>query len=127
MVHGADPARLAALFDADAVLYVTIERWEAKYLLVSTQVTVAFRYVLKDGKTGDVLWQDAESMVYASDGGGQGGLIAAMVSAAITKASPNYMPLARQANAKALAYPGPGFPAGPYRPEHGQDWTPPAP
>ena len=29
LVHSADPKRLAALFGADAVLYVTIERWDA--------------------------------------------------------------------------------------------------
>lgn len=131
LVHSADPARLAALFGADAILYVAIERWEAKYLLVTTQVTVSFAYTLKDGKTGDTLWQDAQTMVYQSDsGGGQGGLgalAAALIAAAVTKASPDYLPLARQANARALAYPGPGFPAGPYRPEHGKDWTPPPP
>lgn len=48
-----------------------------------------------------------------------------MVNAAITKASPSYMPLARQATVMALAYPGPGFPCGPYRrPEYGQDYQP---
>lgn len=125
LVHSADPTRLAALFGADSVLYITIERWDAKYVLVATSVTVEFEYTLKDGRTGDVLWVDRERMVYSSDGGNQG-LLGAIVAAAITKAAPNYMPLARQANARALAYPGPGFPAGPYRPEYGTDWAPPA-
>jgi hypothetical protein len=126
LVHGADPMRLAALFGADAVLYIAIQRWDAKYVVISTQVTVAFEYTLKDGKTGDTLWSDKETMVYASDGGNQG-ILAAIVSAAITKAAPNYMPLARQANGRALAYPGPGFPAGPYRPEYGKDYVVAAP
>src|SRR5205823_6749577 len=52
LVHGADPIRLCNLFGADAVLYATIERWTAKYILLSTQVEVEFNYVLKDGKTG---------------------------------------------------------------------------
>lgn len=124
LVHGADPTRLANLFGADAVLYVTIERWDAKWVLVQTQVTVEFSYAIKDGKTGDTLWSERRQMVYASDSGG-GGLLGAIVAAAVTKASPNYMPLARQANATALAYPGPGLPAGPYRPEYRQDWTAP--
>ena len=47
-------------------------------------------------------------------------LIAAAINAAVTKAAPNYMPLARQANAQAMIYPGPGFPGGPYLPEQGQ-------
>jgi hypothetical protein len=125
LVHGADSTRLASIFGADAVLYVSIERWDAKYVLVTTSVTVEFSYVLKDGRTGDVLWADHERFNYSSGDGG-GGLLGAMVSAAIEKASPSYMPLARQANARALSYPGPGFPAGPYRPEYRQDWAPPA-
>lgn len=121
LVHGADPTRLAALFGADAVLYITIERWDAKYILVQTNVTVEFEYTLRDGRTGDVLWAEKQRTTYASGGGNQG-LLAAVVDAALTRAAPNYLPLARQANAKALAYPGPGFPAGPYRREHDSEY-----
>jgi len=120
LVHAADPARLCNLFGADAVLFVTIEQWTAKYMILSTQVTVEFSYVLKDGRTGEELWKDHETTVYASDSGG-GGLAAAIAAAIVAKAAPNYMPLARKANAQALAYPGPGFPAGPYRPEYRKD------
>jgi hypothetical protein len=98
LVHSADTTRLASMFGADAV---------------------------QDGKTGDTLWEDAQTMVYASGDGG-GGLLGAIVSAAITKAAPDYMPLARQANANAMRYPGPGFPAGPYRPDYGKDYVVPA-
>ena len=125
LVHGADPMRLASLFGADAILYITIERWDAQYVLISTTVTVEFTYALKDGKTGTTIWEHHQTMQYTSDSGG-GGLLGALVNAAITKASPNYLPLARQANLVTLAYPGPGFPAGPYRPEYRHDWEPPA-
>lgn len=121
LVHGADPARLAKLFGADAVLYVTIQRWDAKYLVVSTTVTVEIGYVLKDGKTGDVLWKADESFTYSSDSGGSGSILGGVINAAIAKASPSYLPLARQANAAALAYPGDGFPAGPYRADYRKD------
>ena len=123
LVHQADPMKLANLFGADAVLYITIERWDAKWVLVTTKVTVDFAYVLKDGKTGTSIWEDRQSMDYSSDSGGQG-LLGAIVNAAITKASPNYMPLARQANAVALTVNGRGFPIGPYRPDHGTDLLP---
>jgi hypothetical protein len=130
MVHAADPVRLAALFGADAVLYVTIERWDAQYILISTSVTVQFTYVLRDGRTGDTLWKARRTAAYQSDSGGgnsgAAGLIAAIVSAAVTKASPNYMPLARQANEQALGPPGVGFPYGPHRPEYGSDYPRPA-
>ena len=126
LVHSADTGRLCKLFGADSVLYITIERWDAQYVVFSTTVTVEFDYVWKDGKTGDVLWSSHQAMSYTpqSGGGGLGGLIAAAINAAITKAAPNYMPLARQANDLVLAYPGPGFPAGPYRPEYRRDLAP---
>ena len=136
LVHAADPMRLCALFGADAVLYVTIQRWEAKYVVLATTDSVGFTYVLKDGKTGDTLWREERVAAYSSDpGSGQGGaasLIAAIVSAAVTKASPNYMPLARQANEQAMGAGGDGFPYGPHRPEYGTDYQrpdrpPPAP
>jgi hypothetical protein len=125
LVHSADPAKLAGLFGADAILYVTVERWDAQYVVLSTKVTVELTYTLKDGRTGELLWTDRERTVYTSDSGagnnGLASLLVAVVSAAATKAAPDYLPLARAANAKAMTYPGPGFPAGPYRPEHGKD------
>jgi hypothetical protein len=128
LVHHADPMRLCKLFGADAVLYVTIERWDAQYAVVNTTVTVGLSYVLKDGKTGDTLWSTKETSAYSSGSGGGGGglssLLGAIVDAAVTKASPSYMPLARQANTEAMAYPGHGFPAGPYRAEYGRDRGP---
>ncbi|MFL5370559.1 MAG: DUF799 domain-containing protein [Myxococcales bacterium] len=120
LVHGTDPVRLCSLFGADAVLFVTIEQWTAKYMILSTQVAVEFDYVLKDGRNGEELWKDHEAGVYNSDNAGQG-IAGALVTAIIAKASPNYMPLARQANTRAMTYPGPGFPAGPYRPEYRKD------
>lgn len=125
MVHSADTVKLCNLFGADSVLYVSIEKWDAKYLLLATQVTVAFDYTIKGCMTGDILWNHKQEMVYTPQqggGGGIGSLIAMAVSAIITKAAPNYMPLARQANDKAFKYPdGPGFPAGPYNSSYTKD------
>jgi len=118
LVHAAPASKLASLFGADAVLYINIERWDARYMVLTTTVTVALKYEIRDGKTDEVLWQNNANMVYqpsGSGGGGLGGLIAQAVVAAMTKAAPNYMPLARQANVKALyTYPGSGLPLGPY-------------
>ncbi len=126
LVHHADPTKLAAIFGADAVMYATIKNWTAKYVVLSTSVQVEFEYVLKDGKTGETLWTTRQSMVYqpqnTNTGGGLlGAVIGAMIQAAVTKAAPDYMPLARQANAQAMAYPGAGFPAGSYSELYGKD------
>jgi hypothetical protein len=50
-IHQEPPQVLAKLFDADAVLYVTIHRWDAQYIVLSTTVTVEidYRMVSKDG------------------------------------------------------------------------------
>jgi hypothetical protein len=117
MVHSQDPIRLAGLFDADSVMYISINRWEAKYAVLTTVVTVELDYALKSGKSGETLWKNHQILTYSPDnGGGSGiaGLIAAAINAAITKAAPNYMPLARQANQQALYAKGNGLPAGPY-------------
>lgn len=118
MVHAASTKKLASLFGADAVLYINIERWDAQYMVLTTKVTVALNYEIRDGKTDEVLWQNSAKMVYQPDGGGGGGLgglIAKAITAAVTKAAPNYMPLARKANVAALySYPGTGIPTGPY-------------
>jgi hypothetical protein len=114
MVHSADATRLAELFGADTVLYVSIDRWDAKYAVVATTVTVEFNYILKDGHTGEKIWESDQEIVYTSDDGG-GGLIGAIVMAAVAKAKPNHMPLARQANGVAVTQTHHGLPAGPYR------------
>jgi len=119
MVHSADPTRLAALFGADSVLYVSVERWDAQYAVLTTTVTVEFNYVLKDGHTGETLWETDQKIVYQPQSGGSGNLIADLiistVQAAAAKAKPNYMPLARQANGAAVVETHHGLPAGPYR------------
>lgn len=121
MVHSADPTRLAALFGADSVLYVSVERWDAQYAVLATSVTVEFTYVLKDGHTGETIWQSDQKIVYTPQSGSSGNIIAdlvvAAVQAAATKAAPNYMPLARQANKNTVVETHHGLPAGPYRPK----------
>lgn len=118
LVHSASTEKLCELFGADAALYIIINRWEAQYIVFSTRVTVELTYVLKDGVAGEEIWRDEETMVYAPQNSSSGNpladLIAMAIVAAIAKAKPNYIPLARQANQKAFAYPGAGFPHGPY-------------
>ncbi|HEY4712340.1 MAG TPA: GNA1162 family protein [Dehalococcoidia bacterium] len=118
LVHNAPTQKLSEIFGSDAVLYINIEKWEAKYMLLTTQVTVDLSYVLKDGDTGEELWAERQTMVYVpqnqSTGNPLADLLVMAVNAAVTKAAPNYMPLAKQANNNAFAYPGPGIPSGPY-------------
>ena len=116
-IHQLPPETLAKLFDADAILYVTINRWDAQYAIFSTQVTVEFDYRIVS-RDGTEIWNENKRMVYApqnnSSGSPLANLIAAAISAAITRAAPNYLPLARQANYQVFYGPQ-AFPDGPYK------------
>jgi len=113
-IHNHPPAQLAKMFGADAVLYVTINRWDAKYVVIQTTVTVDFDYRLV-AKDGTELWKANKRMQYTPQNQG-GGLIGAAIAAAIERASPNYMPLTQMANNDVLVYGPTAIPDGPYRP-----------
>jgi hypothetical protein len=124
LVHSGDPRRLGELFGADAVMYISIERWDAKYVVLSTTVTVELNYSIKSTHTGQELWSNHQRVVYqpqASGNAGLAGLIANAITAALAKAAPNYMPLAHQANNGAINLKGTGLPAGPYDGLFGKD------
>lgn len=122
LVFQGDPTRLGEMFGADAILYVTIERWDARYLVISTTVTVDFSYVLKSGKTGETLWKNQVHLEYtpqtASAGNPIADLVVMAVQAALTKASPDYTPLAITANATAINTPDHGLLPGPRNPQY---------
>ena len=68
-VHKQPPEALAKLFGADAVLYVTIKRWDVIGLIVTGTATVEFEYrmISKDGteiwKSGAKRQYDAQSNI----------------------------------------------------------------
>jgi hypothetical protein len=117
-VRAVEPSKLADLFGADAILYVSINRWDAQYVVLSTVVTVELDYKLV-AKTGQTLWTATKKMQYSPQNTSTGSVIAdlvvAAVNAAITRAAPNYIPLARQANYLVLVAESTAWPDGPYR------------
>jgi hypothetical protein len=123
MVRASDPRRLGQLFGADAIMYISIERWEAKYVILSTKVTVELDYSLKSAKTGSTLWTNHQVMVYQpqASNAGLAGLIADAITAAVTKAAPNYIPLAQLVNLRAVGLKQTGLPAGPHDVQYRKD------
>ena len=118
-IHNESPSALAKLFDADAILYVTILRWDAQYLVLSTTVTVDFEYKLVS-RDGTELWKESQSMTYSPSQNSNSGpawsqILSNAINAALLRAAPNYLPLTKQANEKAFVS-GPGaIPDGPYK------------
>lgn len=125
LVHKASSKRLGEIFGADAILYVTINKWDAKYAVLSTSVEVDFDYILKSGKTDEILWQNHQARVYVPENNRSGNPLADLIGmaakAAITKGAPNYMPLARQSNDMAFYPAHHGLPAGPHLEQHRKD------
>ncbi|KAA0894236.1 DUF799 domain-containing protein [Oryzomonas rubra] len=118
LVHSASVEKVCNLFGSDSVLYVTIKEWNAQYLVLTTTVNVKLQYAIKDCKTGDTLWEHEQKMAYTPHNNSTGNpfadLIVMAVNAAVTKAAPNYVPLARQANARTFYGDGVGIPLGHY-------------
>jgi len=71
-------------------------------------------------KDGVELWKENKKMSYQPQNNNSGAspmaaLIAAAVSAALTRAAPNYMPLTKQANQQVFVHGPNAIPDGPYR------------
>ena len=125
LVHQLPLERFRELFGADAVLFVTIQDWSNKYILVQASTVVKVSFTLKDTRTGTLLWESEQSAVRSSGDGG-GSLLGMLIAAAITYAvneitEADYRPLAQQANVQAFTMSGTGLPAGPYHPDFGKD------
>jgi hypothetical protein len=117
-IHEQPTSTLAKLFDADAVLYVTINRWDAQYAFITTTVTVDFNYRMVS-KDGTEIWSEKKQMRYQPENNNSGPplavLISAVVNAAVARAAPNYMPLTQQANQQVFVLGPNPIPNGPYR------------
>lgn len=59
--HDAPPAKLAEVFGADAVLYITVDEYGAKYMLFDSQVIVSASARLVDLRNGQLLWEGKAS------------------------------------------------------------------
>lgn len=117
-IHEQPPQTLAQLFGADAVLYVTINRWDAQFALLTTTVTVDFDYRMVS-KDGTEIWSEKKQLRYQPQNQNSGGsplvsLISAVVNAAVTRAAPNFIPLTQQANQQAFILGPNALPDGPY-------------
>lgn len=122
LVHSADPKRLGDMFGADAILYPTIHQWDSQYVLLATTTVVQLNYRIASGKTGEELWDRDYTIAYTPQNSSSGNpfvdLAVMAVQAAVERAAPSYVPLAKQANHNAFNVPeGQAVPGGPYRPK----------
>ncbi len=85
-IHAVEPQKLHEIFGADTALYMDITEYGTSYYVISSDTIVRVNAKLIDLKTGVLLWQGtarAASSEQRGDSGG--GLVGALVSAAINQ------------------------------------------
>jgi hypothetical protein len=116
-MHQVPLDKLYRVFGADAVLYVTIEKYGSKYQVIASNTFVTARGKLVDGRTGVNLWEGRAQ----AQSQGQSGLLEALVEQVVNKMTDQAHLVAAMASQQLLTTPGQGLLNGPRRPEGGKD------
>jgi hypothetical protein len=116
------PQKFKEFFGADAVMYVTLLKWNTHWFVTSGSVTVQAACELKSTATGELLWFYDEEITVSTEGtsagmSGWAGLLAKIATTAINTATQDYVPLATQANKEIFL----AMPFGSYNRSHNQD------
>lgn len=111
------PQKFAEPFGADAVLYVTIDKWDTNYYVLGGNVTVGAEFKMKSCKTGETLWSYKDEIPVNTSGNSSGGLLVAIIATAIATGMQDYVPVARNVNIMTLQ----SIPYGKYHNKHGKD------
>ncbi len=82
-MHGVALEKIRNIIGADAVLYVTIEEWGQKYIVVQSVTTIKAKARLIDTASGEVIWQGTQAVSQGSGGGADP--IAMLIAAAVTQ------------------------------------------
>ncbi len=122
-MHQASAAKLSEVFGADAVLYITVNEYGAKYVLVDSQVVVSASARLVDLRSGQQLWEGKASASNAEgrDSGGTG-LAGILITALIRQVANNLgdqgYPIARITSDRLLSARHGGLLPGPRSPDY---------
>lgn len=93
-MHQLPLSKLFKVFAADAILYIEIDEWGNSFEIIDSKTVIKARVRLVDAKTGKILWAQAQHAVKRSNS--QGGLLGAIVSAAVTQVINESTDAARQ-------------------------------
>jgi hypothetical protein len=121
-MHQAPLDKLHEVFGADAVLYITVEKYGTKYMVISSNTFVQARAKLVDCQTGTVIWEDK---VFTQLGNNSSSdpiamLVGALVDQVVNKMTDQAHNCAYVASATLLANPTSGLLKGPRHPEFGK-------
>jgi hypothetical protein len=112
--------KVREIIGADAVLYITVQEYGTRYLLIDSVTTVRSRARLVDTATGTTLWEGEGAARQRA--GGSGNLIAdaivAVVAQVVNTATDRAHDVSRAANFNLLTIEDQGLLYGPYHPEY---------
>ncbi len=121
MLANVPPQKFKQFFGADAVMYITINKWDTSYFVIGGNVTVGITYVLKSTDSGEILWKYKHEAVVDTSGKNRGGgiigLAVMLVETAVKTATQDYVPVANIVNGRSLTT----MPVGKYNPFYNQD------
>jgi len=83
-IHTVAPAKLREIFAADAALYMEVEKYGARYIVIDSVIEVGVAAKLLDLRSGATLWENRVSVEHRSRGSNQG-LLGALISAVINQ------------------------------------------
>jgi hypothetical protein len=118
-MHEVPAAKLGEITGADAVLYIVLQQYVSRFLVLGTTTSVEVSARLVDAKSGVELWR-GHALAQQNSNGGSGNLLADLIGAAITqiinsKTDPGHQ-VSRLANMQLFATPKREIPPGPYLP-----------
>ena len=119
-MHQVPLAKMAEITGADAVLFVTVQRYGPQYRLLNTSVQLEVAARLVDTRTETLLWEGhaaAQSNSYSLDDP-VSSLISAAAAQIVASKTDTAHQLSDQVNFMLFHHVQTGLPYGPYRPEY---------
>jgi len=117
MIKGMPTSIFKQNFGSDAVLFVTINKWDTTYAVLAANVSVGMEYVMLSTTTNEILWQYSSTIVVDTAGQSSGFILADIINTAITTAITDYVPIAKNVNLQAFV----ALPHGQYSKQHRMD------
>ena len=117
MIKGLPASIFRKNFGADAVLFVTINKWDTTYAVLAANVSVGLEYVMLSTDTNEIIWQYSSTQVVDTTADATGFILMDILTTAIQTAVTDYVPIAKTANYQAFV----ALPHGQYSKLHGTD------
>ena len=123
-MHQVSLEKVSQVTGADAVMYITLKQYGSHYHVIDATTTVEATARLVDTRTGTQLW-DGHGFAQHGASNGSGGVLGALIAAAITQAlnstTDHAHLLSRVANQNLFGKENGGLPYGPYSPLYGKN------